>query len=169
MGKRKGSKGKNNQIIFNEDRNEDCEGAVRQYKPIPNHMEKRPYETEEQFMRRLNRLVGTAINEAQIEEKYDVDFCPSTGAKNDLQDIFKTGKTISKRKQEKRKQRDKKRKEKKNQKKQLNRDEFKSLKDDKVKFGETVHHPPNLSMITKKFDEKLKKMRNRENKLKHFN
>lgn len=165
MGKRRKSK-KGDLTVFNDDRNEDCEGAVRHYKPLPDKIEKGPYETQQQFIRRLNRLVGKAMGEAEIEQKYDVDFCPKSG-KNEFDEVFKTARTISKKKQEKRRERDRKRKVKKNAKKQLNHNEFDKFKS-KVEFGDVVHQPPDLDKIKKKFDETLKKMKNKESKVKHF-
>ena len=170
MAKRKNNKKRNEDdlIVFNEDRNEDCEGAVRKYKPLPNRIQKGPYESQDQFMSRLNRLIGKAMCEAEIEQKYDVDFCERTG-KNDFDEIFKPGKTISKKKQEKRKQRDRKRKERKNLKKQSNQDEFKSKFENKIEFGDYVQSPPDLDRIKLKFNETIAKMKNKVKKIKHLN
>lgn len=165
MAKRKNkrkNKSDQNLMVFNDDRNEDCEGAVRQYKPLPDKIEKGPYETQEQFMKRLNRLVGRAMGEAEIEQKYDVDFCEKTGT-NEFDEVFKSSKTISKKKQEKRKERDRKRKLKKRSKKQknLNRDEFDKFKKT-IEFGEVVHHPPDLDKIKQKFDQTIQKMKDKK-------
>lgn len=40
MGKRAKKKNTGDLVVFNDDRHEDCEGAVRQYKPLPGRVEK---------------------------------------------------------------------------------------------------------------------------------
>lgn len=108
-------------------------------------------------MGRLNRLVGRAMGEAEIEQKFDVDFCVKTG-KNEFDEVFKTGKTISKNKLEKRRERDRKRKEKKRGKQSNRIDEFGTEpKRSQIAFGDVVHQPPDLDKIKQAFDAKIKK------------
>lgn len=118
-------------------------------------------------MGRLNRLVGKAMGEAEIEAKFDVDFCEKTG-RNEFDEVFRTGKTISKNKLEKRRERNRKRKEKRRGKgsQPSNRtDEFGVALDrsgkSRVAFGDVVHSPPDLDKIKKAFDAKIQKSRQR--------
>ena len=131
-----------------------------------------PYETQDQFMSRLNRLVGKAIGEAEIEQKFDVDFCAKTG-KNEFDEVFKTGKAISKNKLEKRRERNRKRKEKRRGKSSQHRtDEFGDALDksgrSRIAFGDVVHQPPDLDKIKMAFDAKIKKHQNEKRRVRHF-
>lgn len=103
------------------------------------------------------------MGEAEIEAKFDVDFCEKTG-KNEFDEVFRTGKTISKNKLEKRRERNRKRKEKRRGKgsQSSNRtDEFGVALDrsgkSRVAFGDVVHQPPDLEKIKKAFDAKIEK------------
>ena len=55
---------------------EDESGAVRDIKLRPESIKQGPYETNEQFLRRLNKLANNAKFEAVIEERFNVDLCP---------------------------------------------------------------------------------------------
>ena len=150
-------------VVFTGDRNEDTEGAVRGLKPVPDLMKQGAYETQDQFISRLNRIVGKSMAEAEIEEKFDVDFCPKTGVPDHAE-----GKTkFSRKKQERRKEHKLKRKTKLNERKLNRRDDFGQVKD-KVRFGEVTHAPPNMNQIRKKFDEQIKKIRDRKAKSMKF-
>lgn len=122
-------------------------------------------------MSRLNRLVGKAMGEAEIEQKFDVDFCVRTG-KNEFDEVFKTGKTISKNKLEKRRERNRKRKEKKRGKQSNRADEFGDALDrsgkSQVAFGDVVHQPPDLDKIKKAFDAKIRKHQNEKKRFRHL-
>lgn len=55
---------------------EDESGAERGIKLRPESIKQGPYETNQQFMRRLDKLASNAKFEAVIEERFDVDLCP---------------------------------------------------------------------------------------------
>lgn len=55
---------------------EDESGAERGIKLRPESIKQGPYETNQQFMRRLDKLASSAKFEAVIEERFDVDLCP---------------------------------------------------------------------------------------------
>ena len=58
----------------------DDEGHTRGVKFVPPVIQQGPYESEFQFMSRLNRMASRAKAEAQVENKFDVDFCPPAEA-----------------------------------------------------------------------------------------
>lgn len=141
-------------VVFAGGRGEDTEGAVRGLKPLPDQMKQGPYESQEQFINRLNRLVGKAMGEAEIEQKFDVDFCPKTASGAALP--VKSGR--SERKQLKRREQGQKRKAKRLQTKQNQADDFGQVKADRVRFGERAHAPPNMDAIRQKFNDTIKKI-----------
>lgn len=141
-------------VVFGSDRKEDSEGATRGLKPLPDLMKQGVYETQDQFIKRLNRMVNKAIGEATIEDKFDVDLCPpASGAR--ASECNRTKRSINK--IEKRKKHVQKRKVKAKQRKQLKNDDFDGFKE-KITFGETTHAPPNMDDIRRKFDAQIKKM-----------
>lgn len=136
---------------------EDASGAARGLKPLPSVMQQGPYESEEQFLRRLSRITSEAKTEANLEAKFDLDLCPVIPQMLST----KTGKEVKKKKKktkngltpeqrlenkrQKRRERDAKRKSKqKRGKKSRNANEFDGLQDN-IAFGEVVTRPPAFS------------------------
>lgn len=90
--KKKGNKFRNepglltklNQVDSDDDDNvvgtvprEDESGALRGVKLRPENIKQGPYESSGQFMRRLNKLATNAKFEAVIEQRFNVDLCPT--------------------------------------------------------------------------------------------
>lgn len=47
-------------------------GMTRPLKPLPDVVQQQRHESDEQFLRRLDRIAGRAFGEASVEQKYDV-------------------------------------------------------------------------------------------------
>lgn len=135
-------------------------GATRALKSLPDKVEQGNYETEDQFLNRLERLSAKAKAEANIEHKYDVDFCPkiiSTAGegsrkvkvkKNTKEEQEAEDKKAAKRL--KSRVRDIKRKAPRKKKRgEGNHREFSDLVDS-VKFGEVSMQPPTLPAFRKR-------------------
>lgn len=159
--------------VFTEHQGDES-GTTRGVKLMPGVIEQGLYESEDQFLNRLNRLSSKAQAEANIEQKYDVDFCPKVLSTSDP--LPEDGKAKKKKRKEKdipvdkarekelarielkkvkRRARDAKRKGKK---KKSNSDDVESTEFedllDKVEFGEVAMAPPSLE----KFRAKQRKL-----------
>jgi hypothetical protein len=128
----------------------DEKGMTRGLKELPDKLVQGLYETEDQFLHRLDRLKNRALNEAKIETKYDLDSCPQIISTSDGKSVKQKGaedeEEVNKRRV-KRKEREQKMREKKRMKNREavdEKDPFSHLKDD-VKFGEVCMAPPSLS------------------------
>lgn len=152
---------KNNDFVQNAVRavrEADDYGMTRSLKPLPEIVSQGPYESEYQFIHRLEKLSAKARAEANIEDRFDVDFCPKMDSQDSNHSINNNDKSDNKNKSEevkvrkrsiKRKEKLIKKKAKKLAKQRENDDDFKHLKDD-VKFGETVLQPPELTHFIKR-------------------
>lgn len=146
---------------------------TRSLKSLPEIIEQGSYETDEHFLRRIDRLAAKAKAEAAIEEKFDVDFCLKLegNATSELKDSsiiqvkskkhFKKAKGNAREledleeKKRKKKEQSNKRRKRKTRLKNDDDDEFKKLNDN-VQFGEVVHAPPELTQFRKKLNLKRK-------------
>lgn len=128
----------------------DDKGCTRALKVLPEKVEQGPYESEEQFLNRLQRMATKAKAEACIEDKYDVDFAPkilsTVDGKAKNENRGKEKDPVSK-KLAKRKARDEKRKNRKR--KKPSHDEYKPQVD-KISFGEVAMAPPTLPQIKRR-------------------
>jgi len=148
----------------------DDTGAERGIKPIPEVVEQGTYESSDQFIRRLGRMTSQALDEAKVEDHFEVDFCPKiiptilstkTGQPAD-QKMGKRGKkkvmseeTRKELKRQKARERDARRRARKKKGKKRNKtgdddgdfDQFQ----DHVSFGDIVLAPPAFSKQKRKF------------------
>ena len=155
--KKKQKKGPSFLRVTTSSEGEDASGASRGLKPLPCVMEQGPYESEEQFLRRLSRITSEAKTEANLESKFDIDMCPVIPQMLST----KTGKEVKKKKKknkngltpeqrlekkrQKRRERDARRKSKqKRGSKSKSVNEFEELQDN-ISFGEVVLRPPAFS------------------------
>ena len=138
----------------------DDEGHTRGLKFVPSVMQQGPYESEFQFMQRLNKMAARAKAEAQVEEKFDVDFCPPVERNRPKILSTKTGKEVKytskgkihvedaevkrSRKAEKRREREAKKKAKKRKKSSEDRDDVDTWIDH-FDFDDVVQEPPSFS------------------------
>ncbi|CAG2119749.1 unnamed protein product [Medioppia subpectinata] len=137
-------------------------GMTRSAKQLPEVIEQGLYESQSHFISRLSKMSAKAKAEANIEDRFDVDFCQKLDT-NDSKADEKTDKNKTpknnKRKKQKVKQneRQNERQNEKQQKiggKRRKEDSFAHLKDSFV-FGERVAEPPVFDSI--KFKPKLLK------------
>ncbi|XP_037571766.1 coiled-coil domain-containing protein 137 isoform X2 [Dermacentor silvarum] len=130
-------------------------GMTRPLKPLPERLEQQPNESDDQFLKRLDHLAGTAFTEAKIENRFNVridrDEQGNTVVNPKGGDVL--DESYGARKRAKRKLREQKLKEKKRQKlsTRQQQSDFGHLKD-QVAFGEVVHHPPDITAHVRKAD-----------------
>ncbi|KAG0431019.1 hypothetical protein HPB47_022177 [Ixodes persulcatus] len=136
-------------------------GMTRPLKKLPETIQQQRHESDEQFLRRLDRLAGRAFSEASVEQKYDVRVTQDDEGRTVVDPKGGGGEQVASnygaRKRAKRKLREQKLKEKKRQKAAVPAGDFSHLKDE-VAFGEVAHRPPEISATIRKADaEKLHK------------
>lgn len=127
-------------------------GMTKPLKPVPEKIVQKPNESVSQFFNKLQRMASSAIAEAQVEQKYDVDLyhvddknvavVPSRGDCGETQEAVKkenSSKTSKK-------------------KKKVNvADKLEKIfLNDPVKFGEVVQEPPTLLVRPRKSGETKK-------------
>ncbi|CAG2166348.1 unnamed protein product [Oppiella nova] len=142
----------NNELICVRTTSEPIEkGMTRSAKQLPEVIEQGLYESEIHFMSRLTKLSAKAKAEANIEDRFDVDFCQKLDTnedkveeKSDDKKKTKSNKRL-KRKLIENKRREKKRVKSKSKSKSKSKKEdlFEHLTD-RVMFGERVAEPPLL-------------------------
>lgn len=136
-------------------------GMTRPMKPVP-VFEQRPNESDEKFLKRVDRMTKECIQEHKFEEKYNVDVVrdSATGQvqvvkrRNDDAGDGKSGRKRwrrgdragddEKEQKDRRIDRNKLKRLKKQQRLEDRKDEFAHLHDE-VQFGEVVQRPPSLS------------------------
>ncbi|XP_054152901.1 uncharacterized protein LOC128951677 [Oppia nitens] len=121
-------------------------GMTRNDKPLPSVIEQGLYESQSHFLSRLSRLSAKARAEANIEERFDVDFCEKLDTSDDktnaMTDTKGKAKNIKKNERKKLKR------------KRHNKETSFDHLEDNVLFGERVDEPPNLNAFN--FKKKLK-------------
>ncbi|XP_064477933.1 coiled-coil domain-containing protein 137-like [Ornithodoros turicata] len=132
----------NNQIEVRQCKKEvEQPGMTRPLKPLPDVVQQQRYETDRQFIQRINSFATKAFGEAAIEQKFDVDIRHDSTGKV-VVNAQGSDPDYGSRKREKRRAREKRLREKKR--KIPTPSEFAHLKDG-VAFGEVVHEPPQFS------------------------
>ncbi|GFT48076.1 uncharacterized protein NPIL_93941 [Nephila pilipes] len=123
-------------------------GMERQIKKLPAVVKQKRFESEYQFIGRIQRMTNMAIEEANMEQKYDVEVKDVDGKGN--VELVSAPKEVSERKREKRKMLAERKKEK----KKLKSDEKEfDLKKERVSFGEVASAPPVLTAKLRKAPE----------------
>ncbi|GIY09563.1 uncharacterized protein CDAR_598131 [Caerostris darwini] len=143
-------------IVKNNIIEKDQPGMERKVKPMPAVVKQKKFESENQFMNRLQRMADIAIAEAKVEEKYNIELV-NVDKKGNAQYVA-ASKEVTEKKKEKRKHLKERKKEKKRMK--MDDKEF-DLKKETISFGEVASAPPVLTGKLRKAPE-LTKAGNRE-------
>lgn len=143
----------------------DAVGATRGLKPMPQYMEQGTYESEDQFLNRISRLSAEARAEANMEDRFGLDFCPAiepqvmstqsgavvvTGTKKKRRGGLTEEERTEARRAKRRERDSRRRSRKKRGSKSHEVDDFEHFQDD-VRFGDVVVAPPAFSKRKTKF------------------
>jgi len=136
-------------IIVHRDRSDgDVCGSTKAVKPMPNVVKQNIHESEDRFFNRLQKMVDTAIAEAKVEQKYDIELV-NIDNKGNAQYVT-APREISEKKQEKRKKAKEKTAEKKKMKMEDSKFDFQT---EKIDFGEVAMAPPIFTAKPRKAPE----------------